>query len=97
MTNPVFEPSKPHASGEIGTGASWKEPAPDSSVARISSRDTWQETHAQALTEVVVLLHSIRRILIWTLVIIPLIAAIAVGVLLGVTVGESTSSPYLGY
>ncbi len=47
--------------------------------------------NAQAATEAVVVLHSIRRILIWTAVIVPLILA-AAGITLGIVEANTKST-----
>lgn len=93
----TYDPSTPEDTNpyQQHTGASWTHMYPKGSIERIHSRATWQDAQTQAQVETVVLLHSIRRILIWTMVIIPIVAAIAVGVMFGAPADESTTTnPY---
>lgn len=62
-----------------GTGPDWVGVWPEASIRRIKASATVEEAGVQATTEVVILLHSIRRMLMWNLVILPLVA---VGVLI---------------
>lgn len=76
-SQPEVGPFKPFVSKGRGPGSgpAWSEPYPAESLRRIRASATVEEAGVQATTEVVILLHSIRRMLIWTLVIIPLLAA----------------------
>lgn len=69
-------PFKPYVSKATGpgTGPDWSEGYPAESLRRIRASATVEEAGVQATTEAVILLHSIRRMLMWTLVIIPIIA-----------------------
>lgn len=69
-------PFKPYVSKSTGpgTGPDWSEAYPAASLRRIRASATVEEAGVQATTEAVILLHSIRRMLMWTLVIIPIIA-----------------------
>lgn len=77
--------------GELGYGASWSTDNVKASLKRISSSSSIDQAQAQATVEAVVLLHSIRRILMWTAVIIPLLLVTA-GVILTVATTNSGSS-----
>ncbi|SER77038.1 hypothetical protein [Lentzea albida] len=61
----------------VGTGPDWSSSYPADSVLRIQAAPTVEEAGVQATTEAVILLHSIRRILMWMLVIIPVLGAAA--------------------
>ncbi|WNV84450.1 hypothetical protein [Umezawaea sp. Da 62-37] len=69
---PAFAPVVQSDTGP-GSGPSWQQLFADASLNRIRERDTAEATHIQATTEVVIVLHSIRRILLWTAVIIPIV------------------------
>lgn len=89
-----FQPSVSEYQGTPGTGANWTYHAAQASLTRIRNSQSVEEAQAQAATEAVVLLHSIRRILIWTLVIVPVLL-VAVGVVLIVmTPGSGSTSLY---
>ncbi|MEV6607930.1 hypothetical protein [Kutzneria sp. NPDC051319] len=77
--------------GKLGYGASWSTDNVKASLTRISSSSSVEQAQAQASVEAVVLLHSIRRILMWTAVIIPLLL-VAAGIILTVTTSNSGSS-----
>ncbi|ANZ37446.1 hypothetical protein BBK82_16725 [Lentzea guizhouensis] len=70
-------PFAPYVSKATGpaTGPDWMGSYPAQSLRRIRASATVEEAGVQATTEAVVLLHSIRRMLMWTLVIVPMIAA----------------------
>lgn len=68
---PAFQPAMSGNDDGPGSGAPWHQPFVKASLHRIRSSATVEAASVQATTEVVVLLHSIRRILIWTAVIIP--------------------------
>ncbi|MFD9738082.1 hypothetical protein [Umezawaea sp. NPDC059074] len=88
---PVFDAEVSPDSG-IARGPSWSGYYVKASLARIGNAETPEAVQAQATTEAVVLLHSIRRILMWTAVIIPsLVLALGV-ILLVVSQSESESS-----
>jgi Na+/alanine symporter len=57
-----------------GSGPSWQTKYVTDAVQRIESATSVATASVQALAEQVVVLHSIRRILMWTLVLIPLVA-----------------------
>jgi hypothetical protein len=61
----------------VGTGPDWSGSYPTDSVRRIQAATTIEEAGVQATTEAVILLHSIRSILMWMLVIIPILGAAA--------------------
>lgn len=84
----AFEPT---VGREGDSGPSWRTYEIKASLKRISAGGTVELAHAQAVTEVVILLHSIRRILMWTAVIIPLVLA-AAGVTLAITAANTASS-----
>ncbi|QQQ75713.1 hypothetical protein IOD16_32305 [Saccharothrix sp. 6-C] len=97
MSEPQPGPFQPFVSvyqGTPGTGANWKHHFAQASLHRIRNSASVEEAQAQATTEAVVLLHSIRRILIWTLVIVPLVL-VAVGVVVIVMApGPDSNSLY---
>lgn len=64
-----------------GDGVPWHTREVKRSLKRISDAPNLDAAQAQALTEQVILLHSIRRILIWTLVLVPVILT-ALGIIL---------------
>jgi hypothetical protein len=76
QVNPEFGPFRPYQPKESGpgTGPDWTGSYPASSLRRIRKSATVEEAGVQATTEVVILLHSIRRMLMWVLVIIPIVA-----------------------
>lgn len=77
----AFSPATAYTTGP-GDGAPWHKPRVKASLSRISAAPTAEAAHAQAVTEQVVLLHSIRQILVWSLILIPaLLTAIGVVVL----------------
>ena len=59
-----------------GTGPDWVRMWPSESLRRIRASATVEEAGVQATTEVVILLHSIRRMLMWTLVILPIVSSV---------------------
>lgn len=63
-----------HNPNSASTGPSWYPTFAEGSLKRINEAGTPERATAQATAEAVMVLHSIRRILIWTAVIIPLIA-----------------------
>ncbi|NUT53670.1 MAG: hypothetical protein HOV94_41235 [Saccharothrix sp.] len=77
-----FQPYVSDYQGAPGTGPNWNQVFVRASLHRIRHSPTVAEAQAQAATEAVVLLHSIRRILIWTLVIIPAAVLVLAVVLL---------------
>ena len=79
-------PFQPYVSKEAGpgTGPSWSEAYPAASLRRIRASATIEEAGVQATTEAVILLHSIRRILMWMLVILPAIATAVIIALVAV-------------
>lgn len=58
-----------------GTGPDWTGSYPADSLRRVRAAATTEEAGVQATTEAVILLHSIRRILMWMLVIVPTVGA----------------------
>ncbi|MDX8030351.1 hypothetical protein SK803_09020 [Lentzea sp. BCCO 10_0856] len=70
----AFQPYVQKATG-LGTGPDWQNPYPAGSLRRIRAFATIEEAGVQATTEAVILLHSIRRILMSMLVIVPVAAA----------------------
>ncbi len=87
QVSPEVGPFEPYVSKTTGpgTGPSWSEPYAAASLRRIRASATIEEAGVQATTEAVILLHSIRRILMWMLVIIPAIAAALIIVLVAVS------------
>lgn len=85
-------PFKPYVSKETGpgTGPDWSGDYAKESLRRIRASATVEEAGVQATVEVVILLHSIRRMLLWALVIIPLVA---VGLWITMVVIASGSEP----
>ena len=75
----------------MGSGPSWSTDHVKASLTRISTAATADQANTQAVTEAVVLLHSLRRILIWTVVIVPLIL-VAAGIALAITAANTGSS-----
>ncbi|MCG8926826.1 hypothetical protein [Lentzea sp. CC55] len=65
-------PFKPYVQQEAEHGPMWNNGLPEASLRRIRASATVEEAGVQATTEAVILLHSIRRTLIWTLIIVPL-------------------------
>ncbi|SDP60974.1 hypothetical protein SAMN05421507_11199 [Lentzea jiangxiensis] len=53
-------------------GPMWNNGLPEASLWRVRASATVEEAGVQATTEAVILLRSIRRTLIWTLIIVPL-------------------------
>ncbi|HWU12111.1 MAG TPA: hypothetical protein VN520_38185 [Streptomyces sp.] len=72
-------------------GPTWFPTFAARSLKRINAAGDADRATAQGVAEVVMILHSIRRILIWTAVIIPLIAA-AVWVTM-IVVANNASEP----
>ncbi|HUQ57210.1 hypothetical protein [Lentzea sp.] len=78
-------PFRPYVQQETERGPMWNNGLPEASLRRIRASATVEEAGVQATTETVILLHSIRRTLIWTLIIFPLavlgllIAMVAIG------------------
>ncbi|XVS61714.1 hypothetical protein ACQPYE_25860 [Actinosynnema sp. CA-299493] len=70
------------------TGPSWSHDAAANSLKRIKAAGTPEQATAQAAVEAVMVLHSIRRILIWTAVIVPLVVG-ALWVTMIVVAGNS--------
>ncbi|MBB5953997.1 hypothetical protein FHS29_000567 [Saccharothrix tamanrassetensis] len=91
---PAFDPFKNPHSG-AGTGPAWTTDYVHASIHRIRSSPTVEQAIAQAAVEQVVVLHSIRRLLVWTLVIIPTLA-LALGIVLVVLDSSSGSSSSCG-
>ncbi|MEV6241736.1 hypothetical protein [Lentzea sp. NPDC051838] len=73
-----------------GTGPDWSGTYPAASLRRIRAAATTDEMGVQATTEVVILLHSIRRILMWMLVIVPVAAA---ALIIALTVVGDSAEP----
>jgi hypothetical protein len=82
----AFEPAAPEVTY---SESSWTTDNAKASLKRISSASTVDRANAQAVTEAVVLLHSIRRILMWTAVIIPLLL-LAAGIVLMVVAAHTS-------
>lgn len=78
---PAWKPKRPEGADGPGNGPSWRAQYAAQSLGRIMKAPTVETVIAQALVEQVVLLHSLRRILIWTLVLVPLIMT-AIGIIL---------------
>lgn len=74
--------------GDVGSGPSWGTAFAKASLHRIRSSASVEEAQAQATTEVAILLHSIRRILIWTAVIIPTVC-VALGIVFAIVLADS--------
>lgn len=70
-------------------GPSWETEFARRSLHRINKAATTEAAVAQGIAEGVMVLHSIRRILIWAAVVVPLLVA-AVGVILMVAGGEAS-------
>lgn len=88
---PAFEPLISGNIDGVGSGPPWRQDFVKASLFRIRSSPTAEAAQAQATTEAVVLLHSIRRLLMWTLVVVP-IMLLALGIVLMVTASASDSS-----
>lgn len=86
---PKFQVAVGKASG-VFLGPSWETEAARRSLHRINGAATAEEAVAQGVAEGVMVLHSIRRILIWTAVIVPSLVA-AVAIVLMVASAESAS------
>lgn len=73
-----FGPYSPYVSRRTGpgSGADWLGEFPDASLRRIRASASVEEAGVQATTEMVILLHSIRRILMWMLVIVPVVSLV---------------------
>lgn len=69
VTPPAFAPIKGRPIN--AQGPSWSTAYAANTLARIRRADSVETATAQAVTEVAILLHSIRRVLIWPAVIIP--------------------------
>jgi hypothetical protein len=95
---PAFEPATSDNVDGIGSGAPWRQHYVKESLGRVRSAPTVEAAQAQAAIEQVVLLHSIRNLLVWTLIIVPvlLLALGVVFVVIGSSSGSSssTSCPY---
>lgn len=70
-------------------GPSWETEFARRSLHRINSASTTDEMIAQGIAEGVMVMHSIRRILIWTAVIVPALVA-GVAIVLMVASGETS-------
>ncbi len=81
-TTPAFKFS---IEGINGPGPDWRVPPAKAALARIASSSDVAQAQAQAAVEQVVVLHSIRRILIWTAVVIPAAVLVLAVILLVVT------------
>ena len=68
-----------------GAGPAWHQPIVEASLRRIDDTTTAEDARVQAAVEQLVVLHSIRRILIWTSVIIPAAVLVLAVILLVVT------------
>lgn len=88
-TEPTRKIRKAHTEG-VGDGPSWRTSFVKWSLERIEKAATSEAAATQALVEQVVILHSIRRILIWTLVLLPLTLTAIIVILLAA--GQSTAS-----
>ena len=89
-----FQPSVSEYHGTPGTGANWKHHFAQASLNRIGNSPSVEDAQAQATTEAVVLLHSIRRILIWTLVIVPVLLVAVGAVVIVMAPGSGSNSLY---
>ncbi|MFD5831479.1 hypothetical protein [Lentzea sp. NPDC060358] len=58
-----------------GTGPDWARMWPSESLRRIRASASVEDAGVQATTEAVILLHSVRRLLMWNLVLLPSFAA----------------------
>lgn len=85
-----FQPyiSKRAVGTVIAVGPSWGSDYAKASLHRIRSSASVEEAHAQATTEVAILLHSIRRILIWTAVIMPTVFVV-LGIVLTIALADT--------
>lgn len=77
---PVFEPVG-YKQADQASGPAWHTDSVRATLKRIRNAPDAASVQAQVTTEAVVLLHSIRRILIWTAVVIP-VALLAVAIIL---------------
>lgn len=83
--DPEVGPYQPYVSRRTGpgTGPDWMGAFPAASLRRIRASASVEEAGVQATTEVVILLHSIRRFLLWMLVIVPVAStALLIGLIL---------------
>lgn len=86
-----FQPTIPtHPKGTWDVGASWLFNPARHSIHRIEQASSVEQAQAQAAVEAVVLLHGIRRILLWTAVVVPAVLLV-VGVVLAVSLSGSSS------
>ena len=97
QSEPAFQPqvSKLRQPG-FGGGPDWSTDVALGTLDRIRSSASVEEAHVQATVEVAMLLHSIRRILIWTAVIIPA-ALVVLGIVLALALGDSPTTPTSRY
>ncbi|MEV1113647.1 hypothetical protein AB0I91_01155 [Actinosynnema sp. NPDC049800] len=80
MTTPEPGPFQPYISAHEtpSTAPTWKHHSVKASLHRIRHSRTVEDAHAQATTEAVVLLHSIRRTLVWIAVLITFVVVVLV-------------------
>lgn len=80
MSTPVPGPFQPYISAHDtpSTAPGWKHHAVKASLHRIRHSPTVEDAHAQATTEAVVLLHSIRRVLLWIAVLLAILVVVLV-------------------
>lgn len=88
MTEPAFSPTTNSTGQTTDAGPPWNTDLATASLNRIRNAPTIDAAHAQATVEAVILLHSIRRILLWAAVIILTIALIF-GLTWGIVAAQS--------
>ncbi|MCC8250220.1 hypothetical protein [Saccharothrix luteola] len=80
MSTPEPGPFQPYISvhDTPSTDAGWNRHPVKGSLHRIRHSRTVEDAHAQATTEAVVLLHSIRRLLLWIAVLLAILVALVI-------------------
>lgn len=81
----------PNSPGGLGSGPSWRTQDVKRALERIEKAQASDAAATQALVEQVIVLHSIRKTLVWVLVLVPLILT-ALGVIL--LVSGQPADPY---
>lgn len=87
-------PFKPYVSKETGpgTGPDWSGSYAKESLRRVRASASVEEAGVQATVEAVILLHSIRRMLLWALVVVPLLAVGLWITMVAIASGSESSS-----
>ncbi|MFT7839795.1 hypothetical protein Q5530_26935 [Saccharothrix sp. BKS2] len=80
---PTWQAAADTPRDHYGNGPTWSPAHAARSLRRINEAGGPAEATAQAAAETVMVLHSIRRILIWTAVIIPAVLAVITITLMG--------------